>query len=138
VENVSFSSNAGDARPVYEKVLSEAREFIQEEPGAAKAVVMGLVGILVVFLVLRPVARQVISALEEPKPLPEPAFQAALADGGLDSLMEASRDAAQAHALSEQEKERALVEQVAEHINRKPAQSSKLLENWINGPQETS
>jgi flagellar M-ring protein FliF len=138
VENVSFSSNAGDARPVYEKVLSEAREFIQEEPGAARAVVMGLVGILVVFLVLRPVARQVISALEEPKPLPEPAFQAALADGGLDSLMEASRDAAQAHALSEQEKERALVEQVAEHINRKPAQSSKLLENWINGPQETS
>jgi hypothetical protein len=65
-------------------------------------------------------------------------MQAALAGGGVEALMAASRDAAVAEALSEQEKERALVEQVADHINRKPVQSSKLLESWINGPQEMS
>jgi flagellar M-ring protein FliF len=98
---------------------------------------MGLLGVLLVLFVLRPVARQVVVSLSEPKALPVVASAPALLPGAvaaeaLDAGMTAE------DAKREEAANIVVAEKVTEHIRRKPVQSSRLLENWIDGPQESA
>jgi flagellar M-ring protein FliF len=145
VENVSFSANTVAAtETVADKSIKQLKQLLQDDPGATRQMVFGLLGILVVLFVLRPVARQVVAALEEPKPLPEPVVAIPELTAGeleLKALMEAKERSFQAVAedkLSEEQKQKVVVQAVAGHINRKPQQSTKLLEGWINAPPEVS
>ena len=71
VENVGFSSNVVEAAPVgLAKVVEQAKEVAQREPGMVRIGVMAFLGLLVVLLILRPVAKQMVAALQEPKALP--------------------------------------------------------------------
>jgi flagellar M-ring protein FliF len=138
VENVSFGSNVPEAPLTgVEKVVDQGRTLLHAEPGAARAVMMAFIGLLVVMLVLRPVARQVVLALKEP-----PALKAGAAGrvamGGAQTAEALTAGAAAAAEAAGEQVSQVVVEQVAEHIRRKPVQSTRLLENWIVGPQESA
>jgi flagellar M-ring protein FliF len=145
VENVGFSSNVTAPAPVgMAKVVEQAKEVAHQEPGMVRLGMMGFVGLMVVLLVLRPVARQVVMALEEPKPLPvvleEKAGLPGAVGGPHDQLSASASAEAMAalEAADEAEVQRLIVEDIAVRIQKKPVQSTKLLEQWINGPQETA
>jgi len=139
VENVSFNSNVPGvpAETGVARVMEEARGMLQAQPGMMRVGVMGLLGLLVVMLVLRPVARQMVVMLKEPLALGDGGGRLTLtADGhvaALGSGVGSGNEAEFAQGGREIE-----VEQVAEHIRKKPVQSSRLLENWIEGTQEAS
>jgi flagellar M-ring protein FliF len=143
VENVGFSSNATEAPPVgVAKVMEQAKDLARQEPGTLRAGVMALMGLLVVLLVLRPVARQVMMALEEPKSLPA-AMEAnaglpGAAAGKQEALGAGTEAMAALEAADEAEVQRMIVEEISDRIQKKPVQSTKLLEQWINGSQETA
>ncbi len=145
VENVGFSSNVTEAPPVgVAKVVEQAKEVAQEQPGLLRIGMMGLVGLLVVVLVLWPVSRQVIKALEEPKPVTvemeaaQAELAGAVAGQGHEALGPGFEAIAAMEAADEVEVQRLMVEDIAGRIQNKPVQSTKLLERWINGPQESA
>ena len=143
VENVGFSSNVeGSGTTGVEKALEQAKDLMRQEPVLARTGVMGMVGLLVILMILRPVARQVVSALAESQALPAPASALAALGGGAtfnpEALGTGSELSEAAVAASEQQVQKLIVEEVSGHIQRKPVQSTKLLEQWINGPQEVS
>jgi flagellar M-ring protein FliF len=139
VENVGFSSNVTETPPAgVAKVVEQAKEIAHQEPGMLRAGMMALLGMLVVVLVLRPVAKQVVMALEEPKALPAAAAKAGLPGAAPDALTAGTEAASVLQEADEAEVHQKIIEDVLDRITRKPVQSTKLVEQWINGPQETS
>ena len=47
-------------------MIEELRGILQSEPGLMRTLMIGLCGVLLVFFVLRPVAKQVNATLKEP------------------------------------------------------------------------
>jgi flagellar M-ring protein FliF len=140
VENVSFSSNGTEVTPVgVAKVVDEAKEIAHTEPGLVKLALTGFIAMLIVLLVMRPVAKQVMVALQPPPPeLPAPAeasLDAAVVAGALAS---GSTREGELSAEEQEQQHQFAIERVAEYIRQKPAQSTRLLETWIDGPQEVS
>jgi flagellar M-ring protein FliF len=136
VENVSFSSNVPETPLAgVDKVADQAKSLMQSQPSLVRNATLGLVGVLLVLLVLRPVARQVVSTLSEPPALPAGATITPLLPTTVatEALGPAATIADQAR---EEEANVRVAEKVIEHIRRKPVQSTRLLENWIDGPQE--
>jgi flagellar M-ring protein FliF len=143
VENVGFSSNVADPPAVgLAKVMEQAKDVLHQEPVLVRAGLMAFLGLMVVMVVLRPVAKQVVVALKEPKALPAGAVARAGLGAGMgqhgEALGAGGAVSAAALAATEAEVEKLIVEEVSGHIQRKPVQSTKLLEQWINGPQEVS
>jgi len=143
VENVGFSSNLVEAAPVgVAKVIDQAKEVAQQQPGMVRAGMMAFLGLAVVFMVLRPVAKQVVIALKEPKVLPAGAAARAALPGSVGGLPEGLGSGVEAIAAlksaDEIEVQKMIVEEIAGRIQKKPVQSTKLLEQWINGPQESA
>ena len=137
VENVSFSGNGIEEPTGPVKLLDKARSALHEEPAALRLALLAALGLLVVMMVLRPVAKQMVATLKAPTALPAGA-------GRTPAL--GSSTAASAPALGQGRAElepveaisQVRMEQVAEQIRKSPAQSKRLLENWITGPQEGS
>jgi flagellar M-ring protein FliF len=146
VENVSFSSNSPEAKPpVVEQVMEQARTLARTQPGLARTAVLGVLGVLLVLFVLRPISRQVTATLREPLLVGAGVKTAALEAGAVQpELMEPAipinvtlpERATTRQAAKEQLQQRGIFEQVAEHIRREPAQSTRLLEAWIGSPEE--
>jgi flagellar M-ring protein FliF len=138
VENVGFSSNVPEMPLTgVDKVAEEAKSLMKSEPGLARNATVGLMGLLVVLLVLRPVSRQVVVALSEPKELPAPLPGVALlADGMVPEAL--GPGAEMPMELPNAEETQQVADTIIEHVRRKPVQSTRLLENWIVGPQEGS
>ena len=119
--------------------MDGAKNLLHSQPGMVRSLMMGLCGILLVMLVLRPVARQVTATLRETQMLTAGAMPA-LSSGGIEV-----RDDGMP-ALEEQTGERAklpawgsrqdVAKQVSEHILRDPAQSSRLLASWIGSSSQ--
>ncbi len=142
VENVSFSTNTADAKPpVMEQLMEQAKTLAKTQPNLARTVVMGALGLLLVLFVLRPVAKQVTEALRQPEALGAGAQVMALEASAEPALMEPPVSAAVSLPERTKAKEiaqhRGIYEQVAEHIRREPAQSTRLLEAWIGSAEET-
>jgi flagellar M-ring protein FliF len=143
VENVGFSSNVTEAPPLgLAKVVEQAKDLAHQEPGMVRAGVMAFLGLLVVLMVLRPVAKQVVTALEAPKALPTTATVKVGLPGATGDLPEGLGTSAEAIAAQETadaaEVQKMIVDEIAGRIQKKPVQSTKLLEQWINGAQETA
>ncbi|MBS1821076.1 MAG: flagellar M-ring protein FliF [Acidobacteria bacterium] len=142
VENVSFSSNAPEAKPaLMEQLTEQARALAHAQPGLARTLVMGALGILLVLFVLRPIARQVTATLAEPLKLSAGAVTPALVPGPAEpELLEPTHPVEaklpEIARTKEQIQHRGIYEQVAEHIRREPAQSTRLLEAWIGSGEE--
>ena len=67
MSNVSFSSNAPEVKlsPTLAAV-EEAKSFLHTEPAVVRTATMGLIGLVVVMFVLRPVAKQMTATLKQP------------------------------------------------------------------------
>jgi len=121
--------------------MEQAHAFAGTQPGFARTAVIGLLGILLVLFVLRPVARQVTETLREPLPIAAGKETASLEAGPIKpEVIEPTApinvtlpERPRAKELSQQ---RGIFEQVAEHIRREPAQSTRLLEAWIGSSEE--
>jgi flagellar M-ring protein FliF len=84
IENVSFSSNLPEVKLAgLDRILEQTTSFLQLQQGALRTVVLGLIALLVVWFVLKPVASQVVLTLKEPvlHPLPERAAAGSLGGG---------------------------------------------------------
>lgn len=141
VENVSFSANTADAKPpAMEQLMEQARSLAKTQPNLARTAVMGVLGLLLVMFVLRPVARQMTDALRQPQMLGAGEHATALEASAEQALMEPPipimanlPESAKAKEIAQH---RGIYEQVAEHIRREPAQSTRLLEAWIGSAEE--
>jgi flagellar M-ring protein FliF len=140
VENVSFSANSPEAKPAaMEQLMEQARTLARTQPGLARTAVMGALGVLLVLFVLRPVAKQVTAALREPELLGVGAQTMALeAQAAQPAMLEPpiAMNLPERTKTKEQLQHRGIYEQVAEHIRREPAQSTRLLEAWIGSSEE--
>jgi flagellar M-ring protein FliF len=134
VENVGFSSNTPPPQPAgVQRVVEEVQHAVQEDPWTARLAMMIFVALLLILLVLRPVAKQLVLALKEPKPVAPPRIAVA-APSPADALK--LQQEAAARELNEIEEEKIVVEKVSNEIKQKPNQSTRLLEQWIEGPQD--
>jgi flagellar M-ring protein FliF len=143
MQNVSFSTNAPELKPgTMEKLTEELRGLLHTQPGLMRTAVIGICGVLLVVLVLRPVASQVTATLREPMLLPagvstagafEERDEMAATQNLPDQETFLPRPRSRTHQLQQ-----GIFEHVSEHIRREPAQSTRLLEAWIGSSEERS
>lgn len=153
MENVSFTSNAPELKVTgVEKIMEEAKGILGTQPGVLKTGMIGLLGVLVICFVLRPVVGQMVTTIKEP---------ALLGSGQRTRVNDEGRDAGEAIShvsllANDEESEKgiaasqtteaqrrarrtgghAIFEQVSEHIKREPVQSTRLLEAWIGAVED--
>ena len=142
MQNVSFSTNAPEAKPpAMERLMEEMRGLLHTQPGLMRTAVIGVCGVLLVLFVLRPVASQVTATLREPMLL--------AGETGTTSVFEEREETATQDGSDEgvflptpksktHQLQRGIFEHVSEHIRREPAQSTRLLEAWIASSEERS
>ncbi len=142
MQNVSFSTNAPELKASgMERVLEQAKAVLSSQPGMLRTAVTGMIGLVLIWFVLKPVAHQVVVTLKEPALIATsqtekkvaatagPAASAgALQDGAMqwDKGQEAEPVVKRIPAARD-----AVYEQVADHIKRSPEQSTRMLETWI-------
>ena len=147
LQNVSFSSNTAEVTQTGPaKLMEEARSLLALEPGMLRTSMVGLVGLVLVWFVLKPVAGQMVATLREP--LQSAAGSGApaevrggLAGGTASDAVVAVRQARIAEvaegasAMTERGSREALAE-VAQKIRKQPTESTRLLETWITAEGE--
>jgi flagellar M-ring protein FliF len=142
MQNVSFSTNAPEAKPqVMDKLMEETRGLLHTQPGLMRTAVIGVCGVLLVLFVLRPVASEVVATLREPMQLAEETGTASALEAPEVSAVE--KDSAEEVFLPRPKSktyqlQQGIFEHVTEHIRREPAQSTRLLEAWIGSSEERS
>ena len=144
IENVSFSSNQAEVAPAgLAKAMDEAKTILGAQPGLLRWVTLGLLGLALIMLVLRPVAGQVVQTLKDPALLSGGEAQRlaleseAMPQSRVGAAAEAQASGEPAPSAAEMQRRRklkagqAVFDQVAEHIRREPIDSTRLLEAWI-------
>jgi flagellar M-ring protein FliF len=144
MENVSFSSNGPEMKVAgLDRVLEEGKGLLRQ-PGMMRTLTTGLIGLMVVWFVLRPVGKQVVRSLKEPARV----VSTQTVVKGLSTAAVAELELSAAGALGagpasdwvkgkvgESKRDAAarsgVFDQVADHIKRSPEQSTRLLETWI-------
>ena len=145
MENVSFSSNAPEVKLIgVDKVVEEAKGLLQSQTGLLRNGVMGLLGLLVILFILRPVATQVVTTLQTPL-LFEAQQRAVVEDLGPEdpaTLVPVARAQPRVEAGESErrlgDKRGRVFDQVAEHVRREPTESTRLLAAWIGSEEEAS
>ena len=135
IENVSFTSNAPEAKPaLMARVLDAAHTLAGTQPGLANSLMIGVCGVLLVLFVLRPVAQQVKATMREPLLLSASHETPELLEM---PAVEGQEDVARIEpARIRTLQPPAIFEHVSEHIRREPVQSTRLLEAWIASEDE--
>jgi flagellar M-ring protein FliF len=133
MENISFEGNGPVPKVVgFEKVSEETQSLLRSQPELLRTVAAGLLAMLLVLFVVRPVAKQAMVMMSEERALAAgnmgyalaaPNAEHALDDGKNDANASAWQSAALTNA--------SVLEQVATHIRTAPIQSTRLLEAWI-------
>ena len=148
MENVAFNTNVPEAKAaVATQVLEQARNLLGTQPGLIKMGVVGVLGALLIWVVLRPVAGQVVATLKEPAMLTSTVTQEVrgvsagaevkgLENDGRAEWKEELPPAVPVRMPVRIGSGEAVYEQVSEHIRREPAQSTRLLEAWIGSGEE--
>ena len=141
MENVSFSSNAPEAEPAgLEKVVEETRGLLGTQPAILKTGVTALLGVMLVLMVLKPVAGQLVATMKEPLPLTDGRSQVAGSDEqyGLRSAMHRT-EVAGGHAGelgiiggANVDEGPSRLDEISAHIKRDPGHSTRLIEAWIS------
>ncbi len=151
MENVGFSANAPEVKTAgVEAVLEQAKGLLATQPATLKTGLMGLLGVMLVWFVLRPVAGQLAETMREPALLSAGAAleereggralgEAAASGGGPARLRGAAGTnwtetsaASESELVKESRLGQGVYDQVSEHIRRDPAQSTRVLETWIS------
>jgi flagellar M-ring protein FliF len=141
IENVGFSTNVPDVPPTgLAKMTDQVNGFLETQPGLLKTVSFSVLGLLVVLMVLKPMTQQMMKTLSQTPALGMGGGHgggggAAGAAGGrafgqdgpsMAKLMGSSR-------LTDTQE---IYTHVSNQIRKEPAQSTRLLETWINAPAE--
>ena len=155
MENVSFSSNAPEAKMApLDKALEQAKGLLGQ-PGLLRTAMLGLLGLVLVFVILRPLTGQVIATLKEPIEMPAYAelgagsagATAAALGGGYPASVNSEEQAQQwldaggaanvpPVRISKQKPRDPVYHDVMDHIRREPGQSTRLLEAWIGSSED--
>ena len=141
IENLSFSSNVPEASPAgLEKLMDQTGMVLHAQPGFLKTVSFFALGLLLVMLVLKPMTRQMMTVLSQtPVGLPAGSGGTAPARPNRRSgdAMPLSNGANSAFIpLKRPTDTQEIYEHISDQIRREPAQSTRLLESWINAPAE--
>ena len=141
MENVGFSSNAPEVEPAgMEKVMEQTKGLLGTQPAILKTGVTALLGVMLVMLVLKPVATQMVAMMKEPLLL----TNGRGSSGGEDQhhLPRGSTHRSElggshggdaglaAGAVEDQGPTR--FDEIADHIKRDPGHSTRLIETWIS------
>jgi len=148
MENVGFSSNAPEVEAAgMDKAMEQAKSLLNTQPAVLKTGVMGLLGVMVVWFVLKPVAGQLVTTLKEPLMLGD-------GEGSESGDLRGVRGGTRRAELeggsgigigNEQQQQRSeagggeetsapgIFEQVTSHVKRDPVHTTRLLEAWIAG-----
>ena len=138
IENAGFSTNVTEPKPAaLQQALDEANTFLHGQPGLMRTLVIAICGVLLVVMVLRPVARQLVATLGEPMLLGSGVKAADEMAGGTgqEKLPAGESDVDKRGTGASQGVNDSVFERVSEHIRREPAQSKRLLEAWITGEE---
>jgi len=145
MENVSFSTNSPQMKPpIMERVLEGARSLMDSQPGLMRTTAIGICGLLLIFFVLRPMARQVTETLREPRLLTSGANLGTVLGKEQEKMLPPEPDwRPEEEAMTPlpvmtraQRQQQGIFEHVSEHIRRDPTQSTRLLEGWIGSSEE--
>jgi flagellar M-ring protein FliF len=140
IENVSFSSNQPEAAPVgMAKTVDETEALLHAQPGLLKTVCFGVLSLLLVLTVVKPMARHMMTALSQAPALalPAPDAQARNRGMGTKTFGSPGGPGGPNFVLPKRPSDtQGIYEQISEQIRREPAQSTRLLESWINAPVE--
>jgi flagellar M-ring protein FliF len=139
VENVGFSSNVPEPDPpAMQKAMDQTDALLHTQPGLLKTLSYSVVAILLVITVLKPVTKHMMTALSQAPLAALPAGAAMGQAGRIASPGAGVRNfgpnagAPVKRPTDTQE----IYEHLSEQIRREPAQSTRLLESWINAPVE--
>jgi flagellar M-ring protein FliF len=137
VENVGFSSNAPEPDPpAIQKALDQTDALLHTQPDLMKTLSFSVVAVLLVMTVVKPVAKHMMTALSQAPltALPAGAATTGRIAGGSPGVRNfgASAGIPAKRPTDTQE----IYEHLSEQIRREPAQSTRLLESWINAPVE--
>ena len=131
MENVGFSSNVPEVKAAgMAKVMDEAKGLAGSQPGLVKTAVLGVLGLLVVMLVLKPMAGSVVTAMKEPLLL-ERAETKMLAESAMPAAALPVGEVRFTGITGE-----SVFEKVSEQVRKEPGQSTRLLQAWIGGEEE--
>jgi flagellar M-ring protein FliF len=139
VENVGFSSNVPEPDPpAMQKAMDQTDALLHTQPGLLKTLSFSVVAVLLVITVLKPVTKHMMTALSQ-APLAALPTGAAMGPAGRIASPGAgvrnfgpNAGAPVKRPTDTQE----IYEHLSEQIRREPAQSTRLLESWINAPVE--
>jgi flagellar M-ring protein FliF len=144
IENVSFSSNTPEASPGgLEKVVDETQSLLQTQPALLKTLTFAALSLLLMMAVVKPMVRQMMTALNQ-----TPAMALSAGRGNSITEVNGGRSATRAFgqtgmsslaslaAARRPTDTQEIYEHISDQIRREPAQSTRLLESWINAPAE--
>ena len=139
IENVGFSSNVREASPAgLEKLMDQTGTVLHAQPGLLKTVSFFTLGLILVMLVLKPMTRQMMTVLSQTS-VALPAGSGGTASArptrrSTDAMPLTSGSNAAFIPLQRPTDTQAIYEHISDQIRKEPAQSTRLLESWINAP----
>jgi flagellar M-ring protein FliF len=134
IENVGFSTNVPEVKgSVMERLTDESEALLSTQPGLLKTLSVAVLGLVLVLLVVKPMTKQMMTALSQTPPM---ALSAGSNDGRGGLAGRASVPQAMFESSGRATEARGIYEHVSEHIRKEPAQSTRLLESWIGSQEE--
>jgi flagellar M-ring protein FliF len=144
IENVGFSSNIPEANPAgLEKAMDVTEATLHAQPTLLKTLSVAGVSLLLVLVVLKPMTRQMMTALSQTQAAPlmmergGAQTSGAAGSGGTNTLGSRGLPSLASLVASRRPTDaQEIYGHISEQIRREPAQSTRLLESWINAPAE--
>jgi len=153
MQNISFTGNVPEVKVAgVQRVSEEAQEFLHSQPELLRTLGAGLIAVLLILMVVRPVVRQTMVMFAEQRALMAGTVSAALPGGERLALGGAGAEVGSEFEQGVREPagrpvrkrgsagssidNEGVLEYVAAHIRREPLQSKRLLEAWIGGREE--
>ncbi len=143
MENVSFSSNAPEIETAgVDKMMEQAKDLLGTQPAMLKTGVTALLGMMLVLLVLKPVATQMVASMKEPALLGDGSRHVSgdehrgtgLHGGAARSELESGHGGAAGVGSSAglmEDRGPTRFDEISSHIKRDPVHSTRLIEAWI-------
>ena len=147
LENVSFSANAAEPKVAgAEKVMDDAKRLLLQ-PAVMRIAVLGTVGLVLVWFVLKPIANHAVATMREPLAVGSGreglgVEAQALAAGSYTAHERASvesltSDGFDTATVAAAPTSKEVLVEVTRQIKRQPRQSTRLLETWIAADGES-
>lgn len=140
LENISFEGNAPEPKVTgLARASEEAQSLLRSQPELLRTLAGCVLAGLLLMFVVRPVAKQAMEMMSEPRALMAENMELALPSGSGEPLALTEVSAQSPLELEQALRKNSLaaenagvLEKVAKHIRESPMQSTRLLEAWID------